>query len=283
MAGVNPQESGGSSGPAATTTALRLTGGDALSLLHRISTNTLLDLPAGQTRATLFCDFRGRLLHRAVVHRAADGALWLLRDDAPGAALAAFIDRHVFRDQVAIEDRSEALPVSREDSEAPATAEAEGVPRRVFLGAEQLRIGPPLVPADPLARVASGRAAHGHEIVEEFHPFEVGLGAEVHLDKGCFTGQEVLMRLITYDSVRRRLTRVAGEGVAPEAPADLQVSGERVGRLTTAVARPGAEGWVGLAVVKSEAIEAGVIPSVGGRPLERAPEPLSSPRPQGRG
>src|SRR5712692_4942056 len=93
--------------------ALRLAGRDVLALLHRISTNALLDLAQGEARATLFCDFRGRLLHRAVVYLDRDGAGWLLRDDAPGAPLGAFVDRHVFREDVRIEDRSATLPVLR--------------------------------------------------------------------------------------------------------------------------------------------------------------------------
>src|SRR6185503_4212916 len=91
----------------------------------------LADLAPGQARATLFCDFRGRLLHRAVVAAEKD-AIWLLRDDAAGAELAAFLDRHVFRDDVRIEDRSEALPVGLSDAPAglaPGTfEEREGAP-----------------------------------------------------------------------------------------------------------------------------------------------------------
>src|SRR5215510_10998178 len=92
-------------------TALRLTGRDALGLLQRTTSNALSDLAPGQARATLFCDFRGRLLHRAVVAVTRDGAVWLLRDDAPGAALAAAIERTVFRDDVRIADHSQELPV----------------------------------------------------------------------------------------------------------------------------------------------------------------------------
>src|SRR5580765_8374234 len=85
-------------------TLLRLAGRDALAVLHRISTQHLERLAAGETRATLFCDFRGRLLHRAVVTVTSDHAVWLLRPDAPGDELAAFLDRHVFREEVRIED-----------------------------------------------------------------------------------------------------------------------------------------------------------------------------------
>jgi len=73
-------------------TLLRLEGRDALDLLHRISTQALDQLEPGTSHATLFCDFRGRLQHRAVVAVASDGAVWLLRADAPGSELAATVD-----------------------------------------------------------------------------------------------------------------------------------------------------------------------------------------------
>src|SRR5215471_9468113 len=119
-------------------TALRLLGGDALALLHRISTNALLDLGPGGARGTLFCDFRGRLLHRAVVGLDGEGAVWLLRDDAPGAPLAAFIDRHVFRDDVRIDDRSHELAVRRVN---PTHAPPPGIPGSVSVEDETLAVG----------------------------------------------------------------------------------------------------------------------------------------------
>lgn len=238
------------------TTALRLEGRDALALLHRIGTQKLDDLAPGQARSTLFCDFRGRLLHRAVVAVTRDGAVWLLRDDAPGADLAAFLDRHVFRDDVRIEDRSATLPVSS-SAVGPnvAVTEKDGVPTLVDCGdAHPLAIGAVAATSDARERVRAGRAGHGHEIVEAFNPFEVGLAHEVHLDKGCFTGQEVLMRLVTYHSAKRRLARIAGSGATPATPVDLKDGDQVAGVLTTAVS-DGAR-WIGLAVLKHEVVEA---------------------------
>ena len=90
----------------ATSTALRLTGRDTLPLLHRVTTNALESLQPGEARATLWCDFRGRLQQRAVVAVAGDGAVWLLRADARGDELAAAVDKTIFRDDVKVEDHS---------------------------------------------------------------------------------------------------------------------------------------------------------------------------------
>ncbi len=271
-------------------TALRLAGADALALLHRVSTQRLDDLAAGTVRATLFCDFRGRLLHRAVVAVAADGAVWLLRDDAPGDPLAAFLDRHVFRDDVRIEDRSADLPVRALPGDAGPAAgalvERDGVPAELRVAdGEGYRVGGAPAEEDPAVparrRVLAGRPGHGHEIVEAFTPFEVGLAHEVHLDKGCFTGQEALMRLVTYRSVRRRLARVDGAGSAPAVPADLSAGGAAAGVLTSAV--EGADGWTGLAVLRNEVCDPPrALAGPDGMPLA-PPRPLPPTRPRGRG
>ena len=207
--------------------ALRLSGRDTLQVLHRISTQFLLDLAPGHGRATMFCDFRGRLLHRAWVARDAAGDVWLLRADAPAADLAAFVDAHVFREDVTIEDATGS-------PNAPALPDTERF-------------------ASELDRIRAGHPRNAQEIAEDFTPFEIGRSHEVHLSKGCFTGQEALMRLVTYRSVRRRIALVAAAGAPPEAPADVTRDGARAGRLTS-IAVDGA-GWLGLAVLAHEAAE----------------------------
>jgi folate-binding protein YgfZ len=273
-------------------TALRLTGNDVLPLLHRTTTAFLEDLAPGRARFTLFCDFRGRLVHRALVARTAN-AVWLLREDAPGAELAAFVDRSVFRDDVAIEDWSERLEVAGTldlELEPGSVTERDGRPARAGIAAgaslEILAAGEAARRDDPAwerARIAAGRPRHGHEIAAAFTPFEVGLWSEVHLDKGCYTGQEVLLRLMTYESVKRRLATVAGPGETPATPATLETTWTPAAVLTSA--RPDGDGWSGLAVLPHAACEAGARVSLAdGRALTSiegfAPGwPLGLPRP----
>ncbi len=236
--------------PATPTPALRLRGRDALEVLHRISTQSLMDLAPGDGRATMFCDFRGRLLHRAWVAHAEAGIVWLLRADAPAADLAAFVDRSVFREDVKFDDATGA-------AEAPALPAAERF-------------------ANELDRILSGAPRHGHEIAEEFTPFEIGRSHEVHLSKGCFTGQEALMRLMTYKSVRRRLALVAGTGAAPEVAIDVTRDEARVGRLTSAT--PDGAGWTGLAVLAHATAEQPEGLECGGVPITRVDAfPLTRP------
>jgi folate-binding protein YgfZ len=260
--------------------AIRLTGRDVLGLLQNISTQRLADLGPGEARLTLFCEFRARLIHRAVVARAVNGSIWLIREDAPGESLAAHVDRNVFREDVKIEDVSRewnVRPSFQGNSSVPGSSPAghpgHGVVRETDGRIERIEVeGCPSYTIAPAVsgavadgavldlaawereRIERGWARHGHEIMDAFNPFDVNLGHGVHLDKGCFTGQETLMRIVTRGSVRNRLVNVSGSGT-PVCPSDItDEAGHPVGRLTSLV-RSG-EGWDGLAVIKREIAEA---------------------------
>jgi folate-binding protein YgfZ len=252
---------------------LLVQGADARSLLHRISTRELEDLQPGAARGTLFCDFRGRLLHQAVA-AATQGDLLLLRADAGGRTLTDWVGRHVFREQCRVRDLSAdwTLRVAWDG----ALGDLEGLEpgtcreaweqvwcvrvaeRLLWVAGEreeiQRRLGPARAwgAAEERARIRAAWPAHGREVTQDFNPYEVGLGPLVHLAKGCYTGQEALQRLVTYGATRRRLAWVEGTGPAPTLlPAELSRGSERGGRLTSAA--PGErEGWVGLAVLPRE-------------------------------
>ncbi len=80
-------------------------GRDALDLLHRLTTQSIQTLSAGQGAAAVFTTAKGRILDLVLLHRLEDGLLCLT---GPGHALtvAAWIERYTFREEVRVEDRS---------------------------------------------------------------------------------------------------------------------------------------------------------------------------------
>ncbi len=251
--------------PSRASTAIRLTGRDVLPVLHRVSTQKLDDLGAGECRTTLLCDFRGRMQHRFVVARMPDDSVWLLRPDAPGPELAAAVDRSVFREDVVLEDRSVEHPVCAirvsqppaspnrwlpgADPSVPGLAhENPSVALVIGSAGESEALAPGATVMDDTGAIEQGWARSGREIIEAFNPFEVGLEQAVHLDKGCFTGQESLQRLITYSSVRRQLVVLLGSGATPDCPSQILRETVDAGQLTSAA--PSGAGWTGLAVLR---------------------------------
>src|SRR6266850_3644375 len=144
-----------------------------------------------------------RLLHRAAVAVTSDGVVWLARHDAPAGELLAHLDRLVFRDEVRVAEAGAGRivrPLTRGVTPLPGTlSERDGAPLAIQIAPDfglAVEPGAPreIDPEEERARILAGRPRHGHEVDPAFNPFEVGLSHEVHLDKGCFTGQEALMR-----------------------------------------------------------------------------------------
>ena len=102
-------------------------------------------------------------------------------------------------------------------------------------------------------RVEARRPRLGLETDHRTIPHEVGwIGTAVHLDKGCYRGQETVARVQNLGKPPRRLVLVhlAGESdVLPEQGTPIEVDGRAVGFLGTAVHHFDL-GPIGLAVIK---------------------------------
>ncbi len=104
-------------------------------------------------------------------------------------------------------------------------------------------------------RVEAGRPAFGRELTEAYTPLEANLHRAVSTSKGCYTGQEVIARQITYDKVAQRLVGLRLE--APVSEGSEVLGGERrVGRVTSAIESPRL-GPIALAYVRRPYYEPG--------------------------
>lgn len=111
-------------------------------------------------------------------------------------------------------------------------------------------------------RVEAGLPGPTRELTEEYNPLEANLEVAISHDKGCYTGQEVIARQITYDKVTRRLVGLRLEApVTPGAPVLAQ--GKAVGTVTSAVVSPH-YGPIALAFVKRPYNEPGTTVTVAG-------------------
>jgi folate-binding protein YgfZ len=97
-------------------------------------------------------------------------------------------------------------------------------------------------------RVEAGLPAVDHELTDRFTPLEVGLQWAVSGDKGCYTGQEILARQITYDKVTRKMVGLKLDDL-PEEGDKVLVEGSSAGSVTSVVKSP-RFGAIALAVIK---------------------------------
>jgi folate-binding protein YgfZ len=146
--------------------------------------------------------------------------------------------------------------------------------------AKALGGGPCGETAREAVRVDDGIPEAGHEITEDFNPWEARLDAAISLTKGCYIGQEVVARLNTYDKVNKRLARlelVTGGSSLPAAWAPgskLSFEGHDVGVLTSVAGDFVTGRPIALGLVKMSWLEEGTLLDV--RPEPGAGEPLKA-------
>ncbi len=110
-------------------------------------------------------------------------------------------------------------------------------------------------------RVEAGRPAFGQDMDESTLLSEVGIvDRAVDHTKGCYTGQEVIVRIRDRGHVNKSLRGLQlGDGPAPGADSELFHDGGVVGHVTSAVDSPRYGGEIALGYVRREVLAGGVV------------------------
>ena len=112
-----------------------------------------------------------------------------------------------------------------------------------------------------LLHIESGTPQAVSELNEDFTPLETGLQAAISESKGCYTGQEVIARQITYDKVTQRLSGLYFSQLPMPGNA-IWLTGKTVGKVTSTGISP-RFGPIGLAMIKRPHFEPGTLVQVG--------------------
>ncbi|MDQ3431090.1 MAG: folate-binding protein [Actinomycetota bacterium] len=248
---------------------LRISGADRLSWLHTLTTQHLTDLAPGEATETLVLSPHGHVEHHLVL--VDDGeAVWVHAEPGTADALLGFLESMRFLLRVEPETVTAAWAVLTLAGPEAAVLVPAGratmtraygvdvlVPRELL--AEQAgqlqRAGaaPVGIAAFEAVRVAERRPRLGLETDHRTIPHELGwIGSAVHLQKGCYRGQETVARVHNLGRPPRRLVFLHLDGVDEELPAHgdpVTLDGRPVGVITSA-ARHYELGPIALALVK---------------------------------
>lgn len=268
---------------------LTLTGGDRRSWLHNISSQHVSDLPDGAVTENLSLDGQGRVEDHWF-QTELGGVTYLDTESWRGEPLLTYLKRMVFWSDVQVEAADlavlsllgpavadtpvlDALRVDSLPAESAARAlDGGGFVRRSTAGVELVvpREHAPdwlarltaagVVPAGVWAfeahRVATRRPRLGVDTDERTIPHEVGwiggpgVGA-VHLDKGCYRGQETVARVHNLGKPPRMLVELQLDGSSdrPATGDPVLAGGRAVGRLGTVIDHVD-DGPIALALLK---------------------------------
>jgi folate-binding protein YgfZ len=231
---------------------VRVEGPDRLTWLHSLTTQHLEALRPDVTLPGLVLDPQGHVEHAFV--GADDGTAFVLHTE-PGkaAALVEFLERMRFMMRVELIDVTSELAVTWRPGRGEAYERYELVPR-AQLAAYADAAGPAAgMWAFEALRIARGEPRFGVDTDTRTIPNEVGwIDSAVHMDKGCYRGQETVARVHTLGRPPRRLTLLhldGSENRLPAVGADL-VLGEKTVGFVGSSARHHELGPVALALVK---------------------------------
>jgi len=229
---------------------LRVGGADRLEWLHSLTSQHLTSLAPDAWTEALVLSPHGHVEHHLVL--VDDGsATWIHVEPGTAPALLAYLESMKFWSDVTPEDVTSAYAV------VSVVDGADRIVARASLVESAEATGLPLVGHDAweALRVAAGRPRFGFETDHRTIPHEIGwLETAVHLDKGCYRGQETVARVHNLGRPPRRLVRVHFDGTSdelPQAGTPVMLDDKQVGFLGTAVQH--AElGPIALAVIKRQ-------------------------------
>ena len=249
---------------------LLISGNDALDLLNRLSTNNVIDIGDGQTMDTVLTSSKGRIIDLLKVVRTEQELIVLTSSDTTQKVIE-WLDFYTFDEDIQVQNVTESTHII--GLVGPATPVVFGFDLANMQSMEACTItfegqnltiiknesyGPfsfyiismgnietawksisesdiEIIGDDVLdiVRIESGIPAYGSELNEDHNPLEAGILHSVNFEKGCYIGQEVVLRLKTYEKVQRRLVGIILDNNDSVPGLEIQVNGKNVGKITS--------------------------------------------------
>ncbi|MDX6260948.1 MAG: tRNA-modifying protein YgfZ [Kribbellaceae bacterium] len=238
-----------------------ITGPDRLTWLHAITSQYFEGLRPGTSTTALLLSPTGHVEH--AMYGVDDGeTFWLHTEPGAAAPLVEWLQKMVFMSRVEIAEVTADYAIVWKPGAAPAEgpltrsgADSLGG-HEVFLPRQELSAleGPAAgVWAYEALRIEAGAPRLGLDMDERAIPNELGwLGVGVHLDKGCYRGQETVARVHNLGRPPRRLVRLHLDGSVDHLPGHgyaVRVGDKQVGFIGSA-ARHHEYGPIALALIK---------------------------------
>lgn len=268
---------------------LQISGPDRLDFLQRQTTNDLRLLSPGHSLVTVLTSPAGRIQDVLWVFDKDDAAYGVITLTGQGDQTTRFLrSRIFFMDDVSVDDRSDAfyqidlfgdgiatalkdLGADRESGEnritrikvdevtAQLIQHPHFAPRILFPRPDREQVISVLEGMDYISLdrqgyhitlIEAGIPSVGHELIEDYTPLEVGYEWAISDNKGCYTGQEVIARQLSYDKVTKHLV---GLSLANSSEAGLTLystdKDQPVGKITS-TGISSRFGYIALAIVK---------------------------------
>jgi folate-binding protein YgfZ len=273
---------------------IRAKGDDRARLLHAITTQQVQNMTPGEGCYAFFLNAQGRILGDVNLF-CCEGYFLLDTEPETRRKLYEHIDRYIIADDVTLEDvTDEIATIAIEGPEATQVIKKLGAPVPeseyatrawgerivarvnstgaggffVFLPvAEKPELtsalaaaGVPEASAEQarIVRIEHGRPRYGEEITERYLVQETAQMHAVHLNKGCYLGQEIVERVRSRAQIHRVLRRLEIDAAEPPAAGVKLKSGDAdAAEIASAVFSPALGKVAAMAYVRTPFAEPG--------------------------
>ena len=254
---------------------ISITGSDAKTFLNSLTTQELLSLQPGQSALTLDLNPQGFVLNELHVIATENGLIVTTESDAKDTLLSYF-QKMKFRSQIEIADVSKDFAVVWQPKNdvhekyltwvSPFASQNNWPSREILVPRDELAKvlgdGPCGMWAYEALRVEAEVPRVGFETDHRTIPHEVGwIETAVHLNKGCYRGQETVSKVERMGRPPRKLVRLLLDGSSDQMPvskAEINLDGQLVGFVGLAV-QHAVLGPISSAVVKVNMAEDAVL------------------------
>jgi folate-binding protein YgfZ len=290
---------------------LRLSDDDRHDFLQRMTTNNIAILRPGQSAVTVLTSPTARILFAFTVIARSDDLI-LLPAPEQSQALARHLRGQIFfMDKVKVHDlgdewarlrvmgpkahqvlaalgmevasltadsvviQDDLLAVAQPHFEVPGYELVIAAGKVAAVREALLAAGARAIPVEAYEarRVELGRPSANAELVEDYNPLEAGLAWACAENKGCYTGQEIIARQITYDKVTKTLVGLRLDGPVATG-SEVTVEGRPVATITSIAHSPRLDALIALAIIKRPHNAPGTTVQIGDQAATVVPLPF---------
>ena len=273
---------------------VRLQGPDAVDFLQRLCSQDVARIDPGRGLPAAFLDPKGKLIATCWLTRSEE-AVWLETTGPMAGPVVEMLDRYHFSEQLTIHRVTdwvcgevlgaaapEVMGVGAGEVQALADGGLAFGGARNGLGWVRYHAPAEFFDAPPWAArqleevtsdhaecmpICAGIVAVGDDTERGTLALEAALDDHVSVDKGCYTGQEIVARIHTYGHLNRRLCLLVVDG-APDIELGTSLhetdEGDPVGRAMTSAPLPDGAGKVALGYLPGDFQAAGTELRLGG-------------------
>src|SRR5215213_8026166 len=255
---------------------IRVSGSEATMFLNGLITNDVKNLAQNRWMPAVFPTVQGRLIGVVRVIRGNEPAFLIDTEAASHEAVLKTISRFTLAGDFHVADVSAEIALltvqGKQARALVAHVENAVVIRATHTGEDGYDVltSVPLTekllaagaqPVSPetfeILRIEAGIARHGKDMDETNVVLETNLDDAISYTKGCYVGQEIIVRIKHRGHVAKKLTGIKFDKEVPAGSTITSEDDKEIGRVTSATYSPKLESHIALGYVRYEYLAAG--------------------------